>query len=501
MVRKGTLFLLSLLMVPLGATVSPGTTRKPAVAGAFYPDDPQALSRLVNQHLTSVTDSPEINGRIIALIVPHAGLVYSGQIAAHSYKLLEGSGVNTAVLCGPSHRHGFHGASVYGPDVTWRTPLGNVRCNAAICRRLIEADKQIQVVPEAHHQEHSLEVQLPYLQTVLEDFSIVPIVMGYYRKQTVEALAEVLSRLDVDERTVLVASTDWQHYHPASVGWKMDSLGLECLRTLDGDRLTSYLEKGRVEACGGGPAAAVIKAAVALGADKVKILRYGDSGDVTGDKSSVVSYVAAVLYDSTPGEKNSPSRQDEEAEKETHADGFQLSRHDKEVLLQIARQSIESHLSSREPPSFDVSDNLRQPGAAFVTLEKNGRLRGCIGHTQAVQPLFETVATCAVSAAVSDYRFQPVTRDEIANLHIEISVLTPLQVVESLEEIAVGRDGLMIVKGSRRGLLLPQVAVDYGWSRSEFLEHTCRKAGLPSEAYKSPDAVIYRFQAVIFKEE
>jgi hypothetical protein len=286
----------------------------------------------------------------------------------------------------------------------------------------------------------------------------------------------------------MISATDWQHYHSAAQGRVLDSAGMECIKALDANRLQKYLAEGKTEACGGGPTAAVIRAAVAKGANSVKILKYGDSGDVTGENDSVVGYVAAVLYRASDTKKNNA---DEKAA---------LSDADKKRLLQIARQAIEGYLKNGSIPQFEVSENLKKQGAAFVTLEKNGQLRGCIGYTSAIEPLFQTVADCAVQAATADPRFPPVKIDEMANIHIEISVLTPLQRVVSLDEIQVGRDGLMIFKGAYRGLLLPQVATDYGWNREEFLQQTCRKAGLPVDAYKAADAQLYRFQAIIFDE-
>ncbi len=477
------------------------TVREPVVAGAFYPADSAGLARMVQGHLGDVKDLPAIDGRIIALIVPHAGLVYSGQIAAYSYKALENSNVDKLILCGPSHRHRFEGLSVYGPGVQWKSPLGKVACHDSLCNLLLNHSRLIDLVKEAQTQEHSLEVQLPYLQTVLNSFRIVPVVMGYPDNRAIELLAEALKTLEFDEHTIMVASTDWQHYRPASQGWRMDSLGIDCLERLDPDRLQQYLQGGQVEACGGGPAVAVLKAAIAKGADRVKVLRYGDSGDVSGDKTSVVSYVAAVIYKSAD-EKADPAETSHESpttERELPSK-FELSGADKTELLTIARQSIEHFLAVGSLPEFEVSENLRRLGAAFVTLEKEGMLRGCIGHTVAQEPLYKTVSICAVQAAVADRRFRPVQSDELPQLHIEISVLTPLQEVKSLDEIEVGRDGLMISMGNNRGLLLPQVAADYGWDRTEFLQQTCHKAGLPAEAYKSPQALIQKFQAVIFGE-
>ncbi len=495
-------FLIGFLLLGLFcSTATHSGVREPAVAGMFYPADSAELARIVQSHLDNVKDLPDVDGRIIALIVPHAGLIYSGQIAAYCYKLLENSEVDRLILCGPSHKFGFEGISVYGPGVEWKTPLGKVVCHDSLCNWLLERSKRIDVVEQAHAQEHSLEVQLPYLQTILSDFRIVPIAMGYQNSAAIGLLADALETLEFDHHTVMIAATDWQHFRPARQGWPMDSIGIDCLEKLDAALLQEYLESGKVEACGGGPTVAVMRAAIDKGADRVKILRYGDSGDITGDKSSVVSYVAAVIYKSTD-KKAAPSETSSERTPEDRKSPpkFQLSEVDKKKLLTIARQSIDRYLSDGSLPEFEVSDNLSRPGAAFVTLEKNGRLRGCIGHTIAQEPLYKTVSICAVQAAVADRRFSPVQPEELPGLHIEISVLTPLQEVTSQDEIEVGRDGLMITLGNNRGLLLPQVAVEYGWNRTEFLEHTCNKAGLPKDAYQSPYALIQKFQAVIFHE-
>ncbi len=484
---------------------SNAAVREPAVAGKFYPSNPEELRKMVSGHLANVPAEQGIDGQIIALIVPHAGLIYSGQVVAFNYKLLENSGVNKVILCGPSHQFGFDGISVYGPGIVWKTPLGEVPCDDPLCNFLIAYNKGISVIPDAHAKEHCLEVQLPYLQTVLKDFTIVPVIMGYPNKSSIDMLAKALESLPFDNKTVMIASSDWQHYRPASVGGKMDSLGMECLKNLDPDALEKNLEEGKVEMCGGAPAVAVIRAAMAAGANKIKILKYGDSGDVSGDKSSVVGYVAAVLYKSDEKGGISPKKSKEKSETRVSSDPelvkkYNLNDANKKELLKIARESIIAYLKDGNLPEFEVSEDLQKFGAAFVTLEEQEMLRGCIGHTTAEEPLAKTVSYCAVQAAVSDPRFPPVTPEEVGKLHIEISVLSSMQKINSFDEIKVGRDGLMIFKGSGRGLLLPQVATDYGWNATEFLEQTCNKAGLDRNAYKSVDAVIYRFQAVIFGE-
>jgi len=475
--------------------------RPPAVAGTFYPADKTDLSKMVAGYLQNVHGLPEIDGQIIGLIVPHAGLVYSGPIAAYSYKLLENSHINKVILCGPSHRYRFQGISVYGPDVQWSTPLGTVPCDNDLCNAMLHDSKSIQDIPEAHQMEHCLEVQLPFLQTVLHDFTIVPAIMGYPDHKAIKTLADALTDVPFDDSTVMIASTDWQHYMPASEGWKYDSLGLECLDDFDPARLEKYLSQDKTQMCGGGSAVAVLEAAKAKGADKVTVLKYGDSGDITGDKSSVVSYVAAVIYKSNgPDRKASKEKKAEKTPDENLPPKMVLTDADKAKLLEIARKTLEEYLTTGHTPEFKVSDNLKIPGAAFVTLNEREQLRGCIGQTVAMQPLYKTISYCAIQAAVSDPRFPPVTKDELPAIEIEISVLTPLQKVNSLDEIEVGRDGLMIARGPYRGLLLPQVATEYNWDKTTFLQQTCRKAGLPTDAYKKPDTELYKFQAIIFHE-
>lgn len=478
---------------------SAAETRKPAVAGMFYPGDSTELRAMVRQHLDRAEIPSRRSGRLLALIVPHAGLLYSGQIAAHAYKLLQDDPPTRVVLVGPSHRFRFNGLSVYGPGVTWETPLGVISCDDDLCRMALHASNAAAVVKSAHLQEHCLEVQLPYLQTVAPDCRIMPIVFGTQDVNTIHELTDILIKAAGDEKALLIASTDWQHYRPAEVGQRMDSLGMDCLTSLDPDRLAAMLRESKVEACGGPAAAAVLKASIALGADRVEILRYGDSGDITGDKSSVVGYVAAAIYADTSGTDETTGLEDAKTMQKTTV--YTLSAEDRALLLKIAREAVVSHLTECDLPATTVPDRLKEPGAAFVTLESHGQLRGCIGYTTASAPLDQTVADCAIKAATEDPRFPPVTADEISSLSVEISYLTPMQRVRQFDEIEVGRDGLMIDAGYHRGLLLPQVASEYGWDRTAFLQHTCLKAGLPPDAYLSPEAVIYRFQAEVFGEQ
>ena len=489
------MYTLTTWVVAVLLAVNAQAVRRPAVAGSFYPADSSQLASLVQSQLDAATDAPKINGELVALVVPHAGLIYSGPVAAYAYRQIEGRGYDKVVICGPSHRYGFEGSSVAAPGEVWQTPLGRVECDSEYCR-LLSQTAGISVIPEAHRAEHSVEVQLPFLQTVLRDFKLVPIALGYPRSEAVRALSEGLRSLPNDDKTLLIAATDWQHYRSRAVGWPMDSLGIDCLLSLEPERLDRLLASDKVEACGGGTVVAVMRAAKARGADKAVLLRYGDSGDITGVGDEVVGYVAAAIYRSHDAAESRSSTDDPDPK-----GVMVLSPEQEQELLTIARSSLKGYLENGKIPDFDVKDEeLRRPGAAFVTLNQRGQLRGCIGHTQAVTPLYQTVATCAVQAGVADPRFPAVRPGEVDGLHFEISVLTPMQRVKSIDEIEVGRDGLMMVTGQHRGLLLPQVATEYDWNREEFLQNTCRKAGLPTDAWTQPSTEIYRFQALVFGE-
>src|SRR5512138_2845062 len=221
--------------LPMHCSSSATTVRQPAVAGSFYPADSTELQQLIESQLAGITIDSTLDGYPIALIVPHAGYVYSGPVPAYCYKLLARYPIKNVVLCGPSHRVPFDGLSVAGPGIAWQTPLGQVHCSDSLCKRIIKSAKQISTDPTLQAQEHSLEVQLPFLQTVLRNFEIVPIEMGSQDVATIDRLTSALTSLPTDSTTILIASSDWQHYRPASTGHRMDSIGVSCLERLDPD--------------------------------------------------------------------------------------------------------------------------------------------------------------------------------------------------------------------------------------------------------------------------
>ncbi len=465
--------------------------REPAVAGMFYPDRPDVLSRDIKRYLDNAKKE-SIEGEIIALVVPHAGYMYSGQVASYAYKLIDGMDFSTVVVVAPSHRAMFKGASIYDRG-GYRTPLGVVPVDIEIAKKIMEKEKRIQFLPEAHKEEHSLEVQIPFLQMVLKNFKLVPIVMEpYWSLETCQAVANAIVEAVRGRRVLLIASSDLSHYHSYNKAVEMDKIVLSHMERFDTEAINRDLSNGRCEACGGGPIIAIMLAGKSLGANKAKVIKYMNSGDVTGDRSRVVGYGATVFYKMEGGVEKM------KGDKKVGVD-LGLNEEEKRILHQIAKTVIENKARGKPVPEFRIdSPLLKENRGAFVTIHKKGQLRGCIGYIEALKPLHKTIEEMAEAAAFRDPRFPPISEKELPELDIEISVLTPLRRIKDVNEIEVGKHGIYIKKGWYSGLLLPQVATEYGWDRETFLQHTCLKAGLPPNAWKDKDIEIYIFSADIF---
>lgn len=465
--------------------------REPVYAGSWYPGNPEILSREVKRYLENAKIE-RLEGQIVALISPHAGYVYSGQVAAYAYRLLEGKSFDTVMVVAPSHHALFKGASIYDRG-GFRTPLGVVQIDTEISRKIVESRKEFQFIPEAHAEEHSLEIQLPFLQTALKSFKLVAIVMEpYWNWESCQRLASAMAEAIEGKKALLIASSDLSHFHSYEKAVSLDRIVLNHIERFDPAGLNRDLKEGRCEACGGGPILSVMLAAKMLGANRGKVLKYLNSGDVTGEKGRVVGYAAGVFYRISGGV---------EKMKEGKKVGVDLglNEEEKKILHHIARTVIENKAKGKPVPEFKVDSlKLKENRGAFVSLHKRGELRGCIGYIEGQGPLHKTIEKMAEAAAFQDPRFPPVTEREIPELDIEISVLTPLKKITDINEIEVGKHGIYIKKGWYSGLLLPQVATEYGWDRKTFLEHTCQKAGLPSNAWKEKNTEIYIFSADIF---
>ena len=486
--KRNIILLTTIVFIFLSCCSNAGDIREPAVAGMFYPENPDALKTTIDRFFGNVPEQ-KIEGKLIGLIAPHAGYVYSGQVAGYAFKELQGKSFDTVVVIGPSHRVYLDGASVYNGDF-YLTPLGKVKIDKSLAKKIISENDAIKFSPLVHKEEHSVEVEIPFLQKVLKEFKLVPIVMGSPTMANCEILSEALVKNIKDKNVLLVASTDMSHYHSYNKASAMDGLTISLLEKFDIDGLYKNLNDGSCELCGAGPVITVMLAAKKLGADKLKVLKYANSGDVSGDKSRVVGYCAAVLTKSK--------------EKEPEKGGEQmLNKEQQEQLLKIARDTLNMYIIAGKRLEFNITDDeLNQECGAFVTLHKKGELRGCIGNIIAHQPLWETIRDMAIDSSTSDPRFAPVTKEELDEINIEISVLTKPERVKSVDEIILGTHGVIVRKGFASGVFLPQVATETGWSKEEFLSYLCaHKAGLSADAWKDEDTELHIFSAQVFGEK
>jgi hypothetical protein len=342
----------------------------------------------------------------------------------------------------------------------------------------------------------------------------VAVVMGDQRWEICRALGEAIAPVLADGKTIVVASSDLSHFYDDATARRLDRRFCDLFTAMDPRRLEEALARREVEACGGGPAVAAQIASLEAGADRAEILATANSGDVTGDRTSVVGYAAGVMWISESDGRDrgakaevqakggsSTDRTVEEGSTAAPPETFHLNETERDYLLRLARWSIASRLGIDHPrPERPASKILERPSGAFVTLKIAGRLRGCIGYIEAIEPLERTVEKMARAAAFEDPRFPPLAEEEFDRIHIEISVLSPLRPIRGVEDVQVGRDGLVVERGFQRGLLLPQVATEYGWDAETFLEQTCRKAGLPTTAWQQPGTKLWAFSAEIFAE-
>ena len=448
------------------------TIRPPAVAGAFYPGDPASLRDDLASCLAvppAPTSAPATPGLLKAVIVPHAGYVYSGGTAGKAYALLAplAGRIRRVVLLGPCHRVSVRGLAA--PTVqAFATPLGRIALDRAALDALADLP-QVVASDAAHAQEHSLEVQLPFLQTVLGEFKLVPLAVG----QTGAAeVAQVIARLWGGPETLIVISSDLSHFHGYAEAQKIDRATADHILALD--QLTSF-----DQACGALPINGLLAVAHQRGLRIARVAQC-NSGDTAGDKSRVVGYASFALY-----------------EPET------VAADPGPALLVRARNAIAAQFkqATQAEPAHPA---LNQPGATFVTLTQNGALRGCIGSLQAHRPLDQDVRANAVAAAFSDPRFPPLTLAELPRTRVEVSLLTAPQPMtfsdeaDALRQLRPNIDGIIFGAGQRRSTFLPQVWEQIPDPRS-FMAHLKQKAGLPAD-YWSSEVQLQRYEVRKWKE-
>lgn len=419
--------------------------RRSIIAGSWYPGDAETLRHQIGEYLGAAKGS-QAGGRLLGLIVPHAGYMYSGLTAAQAYRSIDPEVISSVVIVGPSHSALFEGAAVCG-SWAWETPLGRVEIDSELSQKVITQDaKYIHDDPSAHAKEHSLEIQLPFLQIMLKPgFKIVPIMLFDHSLASCDRLAQALAQATKGRDDVLlVASSDLSHYHPDPEAKRLDKRVVEAVRAFDPEKLAGDLAFEKCEACGGGPIVTVMLACRYLGGDRAVVFDHRTSGDVTGDRRQVVGYLAAGLYQGN-SEKNKV-RGDNSGAVVTGEKGFNAE--EKEELFRIAHAAIESEVRGKPVPTLKpLTERLAEPRGVFVTLKQDGNLRGCIGYSEGIKPLYQAVAEMAVAAATGDPRFPPVTKEELSDLDCEISVLTPKRRIESPEEFMVGRHGIIVQRG------------------------------------------------------
>ena len=452
-------------------------------ANRFYTGDSTALSEEVDSFLAVHKGRTQYDN-VAALIVPHAGYYFSGNVAASAYMTLNPKRPYKRIfLLGPSHHEWLDGASVNTEADYYATPLGKVKVDRETAMQLTK-DSLFSYRPEAHDREHCLEVQLPFLQRRLGEVPpIVPIIIATNDYEKLQRMAAVLKPYFTDEN-LFVISSDFSHYPSYEVACEVDARTGKAIESGDVGQLIAAIETNArsgkrnlaTSACG---EFAIITLMLMLDRhDEVKHLMYQNSGDIDDhDPNRVVGYhsFAILRNDST---------------------SFTLTDADKKLLKEIAYESIRDSLDGK-PIRSTTHATLNVKCGAFVSLHKHGRLRGCIGHFGEDYPLYEIVAEMARAAAFEDPRFTPVRREELDDIDIEISVLTPMRRIQSLDEFELHRHGIYIRKGYRSGTFLPQVADEVNWTKEEFVAHCSQdKAGLGWDGWR--DAELYVYEAIVF---
>jgi len=479
-----------------------GGVRTPVAAGKFYPQDP---TKLINAIQAYLDDSVKASAKPpVAILSPHAGYIFSGQICADAFRQASPYPYDVIVLLGTNHTDpGFAGVSIW-PSGGYETPLGTVPIDEMTSRSLMQAGADFLFKESVHLPEHSIEVLVPFVQVLFPDAKIVAAIIGTENPDLCSRFGKALADAVKGKRALIVASSDLSHYPEYEDAVRTDLKVLEAVVSLDPAfflETVFRIERQTVSslftcACGKAPILAAMTAARMLGADCARIVSYANSGDTAfGTRDRVVGYGAVVFAPGGPCIRQNifPQASDE---KPCSA----LNERQKTELLAFSRKNIRQFLTADTlPMARGLDPALDRKQGAFVTLKNKGRLRGCIGHPADDLPLCQVVGTISVQAACNDRRFPGVTLEELPQIDIEISILTPFQPVEEAEKIVVGRDGVILRKDGRSAVFLPQVAVEQGWNREEMLDRLCLKAGLSEGSWKT-GAQFYTFQTETIKE-
>ncbi|NCC50139.1 MAG: AmmeMemoRadiSam system protein B [Spartobacteria bacterium] len=477
-----------------------------SLAGTWYTPDGKALRKELEGYLKAVPNEPEYTN-VCALVLPHAGYRFSGPTAARALKEVRDHAYKRVIVMGPSHRMALPNMGALPGHTHFSTPVGETPLDIEFMERLRNTPF-FEEIPQAFNGENSVEIQIPFAQVALQDFLLVPIVIGQLDRQATLKMAELLAGM-IGPETLVIASGDFTHfgrrfgYVPFTNNIKenireLDMGAFDFMKNKDAEGFAGYVDETGATICGRCPFALLLD--MLPDNAEVHLTHYETSGDITGDYDNPVSYVSAAITGAWEGQDTEPvTKETSEA-----ISSDLLTMEDKTNLLRLARGTLTHYLKTRRTPTptaldIDVTPGMKEIMGAFVTLHKNGQLRGCIGEIFPRRALYEAVIEHAVNSGVNDTRFPPVNASELPELDFEISALSRPERVSSFNDIVIGKHGVVLHKGGRQAVFLPQVAPEQGWGLEETLTHLSMKAGLPPDAWRE-GASFDVFEAIVFGE-
>ena len=500
------IFMLSLLCLSFSeckGQTDESFIRNPVVAGKFYPADSSKLRNALKYFFEDAVSGDK--DRPMAIIAPHAGYIFSGQIAADAFNQAKNFDYDVVIILGTNHTTpNFNKISIY-PRGGFRTPLGIAYIDENITDLLLKEDADFVSDISPHESEHSVETQIPFIQYLFPKVRIVPIIIGSEDLQLCTKFGKALGKILKDKKALIVASSDLSHYPKYEDAVSTDKNTLDIIKKMNPSdiqrelyrKVNSGIPSLVTCACGEGPILTAITAVKELGGNNVSIISYANSGNtLVGDNDRVVGYGALAFYKTAQNTKViEKTNENIPNEYSTELDSL-----DKISLLRLARRSIEQYLTSETLPlPRNLTHLMNSKRGAFVTIKKHGELRGCIGSMVENLPLNNVVGKMALQAAFNDNRFHPLEISELSQVELEISVLTPLVKINNPDEIVLGRDGVVLKKENKQAVFLPQVATEQGWNKEQFLTQLCYKAGLNATDWKT--ATLLTFRAEVFSEK
>jgi len=503
------LFLLFIVVIPFACGENSTSNKekevgspkvyKSLIAGQWYDASPQKLTQQISEMFNKADIEPIEN--VIGLILPHAGYMYSGLTACKGIKATDKSLYSRIIILGTSHRAPLENIISIPSVDFYETPLGQIPIDVEIIQDL-KKFPYFKEVPLAQQGEHSIEIELPLLQYAKKDFKLIPLICGKLDLETTQKIAQILQNY-IDEKTLVIASSDFTHYGP-NYNYipfsedipknlkKLDMGAYQYIEKRDVKKFYEYIEKTGITICG--PYGIGVLMYLLPENTQVNLVEYKQSGEIVNDYQNSVSYFGIAFTGTWEKKGRTPMNT-----------STTLTPEEKKDLLKLARWTLEYVLEHNKLPSdneipIKVTEIMKTPRAAFVTLKINEDLRGCIGEIFATKPMYKSVLQNAYNAGFKDPRFYPITKEELPKIKIDISLLTHPRKINHYNEIELGKHGIILKKGYYQALFLPQVAPEQNWNLQQTLEHLSMKAGLPPDGYKE-GAEFEVFEAEVFHEE